>query len=325
MAISKIGSGSDGGKIGGPNSQTDEQEAATGDGPGPTSPGEPPASETVDDVLAEIDALVGLEEAKQQVRRLVAVHQANRVRQQGGHTAVPVGLHLAFLGPPGTGKTTLARLVARVYRALGLLPKGQLVEADRSSLVAGYVGQTALKVKEVVRSADGGVLFIDEAYALASDAGAEHGYGDEAIAALINEMENRRGSMAVILAGYEDGITRLLESNEGMKSRIQRSLIFTDYSSDQLLEIFDHLCTEHDVGLTTDVRSAVVNHLQSAGTAGDGGNARYVRNLFESMFTQMSYRASLDGTVDIAEVTAFAVDDVPAAASDGKEFGFLAR
>ena len=318
---SKIGSGSDDGRIGGPRPQVDEltqehSEALQDIAPRVNSG----QGETLEDVLAELDALIGLEEAKLQVRRLIATHKANQVRQEHGRSKVPVGLHLAFLGPPGTGKTTLARLIARMYRALGLLPKGQLVEADRSSLVAGYVGQTALKVQEAVRSADGGVLFIDEAYSLAADRGS--GFGDEAVATLVNEMENRRESMAVIIAGYQQAIEDLLATNQGMKSRFQSSLTFTDYSDEELLRIFEHLCATHDIALSPEVLAGVRTHLARAGTAGDGGNARYVRNLFETMFTHMSHRANSDDDVEIDEVVAFQMADIPVVHQAGSRFGF---
>lgn len=321
---SKIGSGSDEGRIGSlnPMASGDAQERSIPE-EASTAPGQESQPESVQDAVAELDSLIGLEDVKHQVRRLIASHRANTVRQEHGRTTVPVGLHLAFLGPPGTGKTSVARLIARIYRALGLLPRGHLVEADRSSLVAGYVGQTALKVQEAVRAADGGVLFVDEAYALASDSGG--GFGDEAIATLINEMENRRTSMAVIIAGYDDAIKGLLATNPGMKSRFQTSLTFPDYSQEELLQIFTNLCSAHAVDLTPAVTAAVQEHLIQAPTAGQGGNARYVRNLFEAMFMHMSHRANEDDDVQLHEVTAFDVADIPPAAQMNSSFGFLGR
>ena len=276
--------------------------------------------ESLDEVFAELDALVGLDSAKTQVRRIMATHEANRVREEAGQSRVPVAMHLAFLGPPGTGKTTLARIVARLYKAVGLLPKGQLVEADRSSLVAGYVGQTAIKVQEAVQQADGGLLFIDEAYALSADHGA--GYGDEAVSTLVKEMENRRDSLAVIIAGYEDSIKQLLQSNQGMKSRFQQHIQFDDYSKEDLMTIFLRLSNDHDIQISDDVADGIGTYLQNSQTTGAAGNARFVRNLFEDMFAHMSHRAMEDGVVEAHEVVEFQMEDIPQVNQAGPGFGF---
>jgi len=320
--MSKIGSGSDSGRIGIETPCVGALEEGVQASSLATPLVEDGSNgESLEAVLEELNSLVGLETAKSQVQKLIATHKANNVRQEHGHTSVPIGLHLAFLGPPGTGKTTVARLIARIYRSIGLLPRGHLVEADRSSLVAGFVGQTAMKVQEVVEAADGGVLFIDEAYSLASDSGS--GFGDEAIATLVKEMENRRHSMAVVIAGYEQSITDLLKSNQGMKSRFQRSLVFGDYSQDELNEIFVRLSKSHQIELTPEVAKAVSAHIESAKTSGDAGNARYVRNLFEGMFTSMSERANSNSIVELHEVTQFSVNDVPPAEGGTSNFGFL--
>lgn len=270
--------------------------------------------------LAELDALVGLSNVKQQVHRLVSLHRANAVREEAGHSKVPVGLHLVFTGSPGTGKTTVARIVARIYRSLGLLPNGHLVEVDRSGLVSGFVGQTAIQVREVIDRAKGGVLFIDEAYALSL--GGPNDFGREAISTLVKAMEDHREQMAVIVAGYSEPMQDFLGSNAGLRSRFATVVDFPDYSANELLRIFDLLCAEHGIHLEGPVRDRVASHLTPAVNLADAGNARYVRNLFEHTFANMSLRADADGVVDIGEVLAFAVEDVPEGPQERQRLGF---
>ena len=178
--------------------------------------------------LEKLNSLIGLTEVKQQVQNLINVHQANNLRHSQGMNKIPVGLHCVFTGSPGTGKTTIARSVAEMYHSIGLLPTSKVIEVDRSRLVAGYVGQTALKVQEVIEEATGGVLFIDEAYALSADSGG--GFGDEAIATLVKAMEDNRENLAIIVAGYKDPMKTFIESNQGLKSRFQNFIHFPDYS-----------------------------------------------------------------------------------------------
>ena len=176
--------------------------------------------------LEKLNSLIGLTEVKQQVQNLINVHQANNLRHSQGMNKIPVGLHCVFTGSPGTGKTTIARSVAEMYHSIGLLPTSKVIEVDRSRLVAGYVGQTALKVQEVIEEATGGVLFIDEAYALSADSGG--GFGDEAIATLVKAMEDNRENLAIIVAGYKDPMNTFIESNQGLKSRFQNFIHFPD-------------------------------------------------------------------------------------------------
>ena len=276
--------------------------------------------ETLENVLQELDLLVGLEGVKTQVKKLVNVHQANSVRIQNNLPSVPVGLHLVFTGSPGTGKTTVARLIARAYKAIGLLPKGHLVEVDRASLVAGYVGQTALKVQEAVTKAQGGVLFIDEAYSLSADSGA--GFGDEAISTIVKAMEDNRDSLAVIVAGYKDPMENFIKSNQGLRSRFQNTLIFEDYDTDQLLDIFIKLSNEFKVIVSSDVKTNLRNYFSQVKPRGELGNARFVRNIFEKMFLSLSQRAADDGQINIDEVTTFEIVDIPPIESKRQTLGF---
>ena len=199
--------------------------------PSPEPPEEPEVPpKTLEELLAELDALVGLEAVKGEIHRQVAVLKIEAKREAAGLKVPTITRHLVFVGNPGTGKTTVARLVAGIYRALGLLTKGQLVEVDRSELVAGYLGQTAMKTADVVKSAVGGVLFIDEAYSLAGDQ-----YGTEAVDTLVKEMEDRRDDLVVIVAGYPEPMAFFIAQNPGLASRFRTTIEFADYSDDELV------------------------------------------------------------------------------------------
>jgi len=274
--------------------------------PAPAAAIEP---ERLEDVLAELDALIGLAPVKEEIQRLVAVHRLNAARATSERPAVNTTLHLVFTGPPGTGKTTVARLVARLYGALGLVSRGHLVEVNRADLIAGYVGQTAIKVTEAVTRAKGGVLFIDEAYALTPSSSVD--YGTEAIATLVKLMEDNRDDLAIVAAGYSDDMREFVASNPGLKSRFQTFIEFPAYSADELLAIFTAEATEHGIQVPDPVQAALQDHLSRVDTAGDVGNARYVRGLFEAMYARMAQRALADGHVEDHEHEAFAVEDVP--------------
>jgi SpoVK/Ycf46/Vps4 family AAA+-type ATPase len=267
-------------------------------------------AETLKSAMAELHSLVGLDGVKDQIAKLMNMHEANNVREKQGLPRIPVGLHLVFTGSPGTGKTTVARIVAQMYQAIGLLPGGQLVEVDRSSLVAGYVGQTALKVQDAINRARGGVLFIDEAYSLSADRGA--GFGDEAISTLVKAMEDQRDSLAIIVAGYQEPMQEFISSNQGLKSRFQNTIPFADYKTSELLEIFKVLSSNYKVAITENVNNAVEKYFDEVKPSGDLGNARYVRNLFEKMYLNLSSRAASDGNIELHELVEFAVEDIPA-------------
>jgi ATP-dependent Clp protease ATP-binding subunit ClpA len=267
-------------------------------------------AETLEKAMGELNSLIGLDGVKDQLTKLMNMHEANNIREKQNLPRIPVGLHLVFTGSPGTGKTTVARIVAQMYQAIGLLPGGQLVEVDRSTLVAGYVGQTALKVQEAINKARGGVLFIDEAYALSADRGA--GYGDEAISTLVKAMEDQRDSLAIIVAGYHEPMQEFIASNQGLKSRFQNTIPFADYKTSELLDIFKVIASGYKITLTDDVLKAVEKYFDEVKPSGDMGNARYVRNLFEKMYLNLSNRAASDGNIELHELVEFGIEDIPA-------------
>ena len=247
----------------------------------------------LDQVLAELDALCGLERVKKDVKSLINLVQVQKLRQEQGLPVSPMSLHLVFLGNPGTGKTTVARLLARIYHAIGILSKGQLVEVDRSGLVAGFVGQTAIKTQEAVQKALGGVLFIDEAYALVNQ---ENGndFGREAIEVLLKNMEDHRDDLIVIAAGYSGLMEKFIHSNPGLESRFNKYFYFEDYTGPQLMEIFQSMCHKNGYVLSPEAAQWAEQDFLSLyeGRDENFGNARDVRNLFEKAVSRQSDRVA---------------------------------
>ena len=237
------------------------------------------AARPVDDVLADLDALVGLDHVKAAVRRLTSLLRIQRLREEHDLPVTEVSHHLVFTGNPGTGKTTVARLLSEVYHSLGIVSRGHLVETDRSDLVAGFVGQTAGRTRAVLESALGGTALIDEAYALAR--GGEHDFGREAIDTLVKFMEDHRDDLAVVVAGYPAEMAELIASNPGLESRFARTIQFPDYTTDELVAIFELIAGAKEYHLTATARARLRDVIDAEPRDRGFGNGRYVRNVFE--------------------------------------------
>ena len=248
-----------------------------------------------DELMAQLDSLVGLDDVKKDIKNLINLVKVRRLRKENGLPIPPMSLHMVFMGNPGTGKTTVARIISGLYAAIGVLEKGQLIEVDRSGLVAGYVGQTALKTQEVIKSALGGVLFIDEAYSLAS--GGENDFGREAIETILKAMEDHRDELIVVVAGYDEPMEKFINSNPGLQSRFNKYFYFPDYNGEQLLYIFKGQCKKNGYALTEEAEAeakAMFEELYE--NRGENfGNGRDVRNVFEDTVVRQSNRvAALD-------------------------------
>ena len=257
-----------------------------------------------------LDEMIGLESVKQSIRTFSNFIKINHKREELGMKVPNISYHCVFSGNPGTGKTTVARILAGIYRDLGVLKKGHLVETDRSGLVAEYVGQTAVKTNKIIDEALDGVLFIDEAYSLAQ--GGDSDYGKEAIATLLKRMEDDRNRLVVILAGYTNEIEEFINSNPGLRSRFNRYIHFPDYSADELYQIFLLNANKNEYQLTDEVKSFLLRKFEQvvADKPKDFGNARYVRNLFEKAVEAQANRLASLPEINREILTEIQIDDI---------------
>ena len=302
----------------------DETEASGGEATSQTEQTEKKDSVVVNEPLQsdpyqELDDLIGLKQVKDEVRALANFVKIQKQREANGLKIPKMSYHLVFTGSPGTGKTTVARIVARIYKDLGVLKKGHTVETDRSGLVANYVGQTATKTNAIVDSALNGVLFIDEAYALVPDGGGGQDYGQEAISTLLMRMEDDRDKLVVIIAGYSNEMKRFIDSNPGLQSRFNRYIDFPDYSGSELTEIFKMYMKKNQYTLSAEAEAYLKTRFDDAVSHKDRnfGNARYVRNVFEKSIQQQAMRLAGQTNLSKEQLTELTIDDL--------EGGFAAR
>lgn len=262
-------------------------------------------------LMNELNALIGLSGVKKEVKNIVNLLRINELRAKNGLRQAPVAKHFVFTGNPGTGKTTVARLLAKIYCALGVLSKGHMVEVDRSGMVAGYMGQTALKTKQVIDKAKGGVLFIDEAYAL-SNHGPEGDFGQEAIDTLNKAMEDYRDDLIVIVAGYPDQMEEFIEANPGLKSRFNKTIAFPDYSADELFTIFEYMCQEQDYHLNPSGEVYLQDALARMVAEKDEnfGNARDIRNYLHRVIERQANRLVTEGAVEKEQLLEITAEDL---------------
>ena len=275
-------------------------------------PSMPPeeSEESLDDLLAELGQLVGLERVKHDVASLVKLMRMVRRREEAGLPAPPLSRHLVFAGNPGTGKTTVARLYGRILAAVGLLKRGHLVEADRASLVGEYVGHTGPKTQRVFQEAAGGVLFIDEAYSLTPAAGSND-FGTEAIATLVKLMEDHRDSVVVIVAGYPDEMEHFIDSNPGLASRFSRTLMFEDYATPELVSIVEHHAAEHQYRLTASAHEALTAYFDALPRGERFGNGRSARQTFQTMTELQAYRVAEMANPQQKDLVTLRPEDLP--------------
>lgn len=267
--------------------------------------------ESLQELLEELNSLTGLDDVKKDVNSLINLLQIRKIREERGMKQIPMSLHLVFSGNPGTGKTTVARLLAKIYYNLGVLTKGHLVEVDRSGLVGGYVGQTAIKVQEVIQKSLGGILFIDEAYSLTANKG-ENDYGLEAVDTLLKGMEDHRDDLVVIVAGYPDLMNEFLNSNPGLRSRFNKFINFADYNPKELVDIFKNMCNKSGYSATEECIEYVQKYFEKRYMTRNTNfaNGRDVRNFFEMAMVNQANRLSCDMNISNEELEELTLADV---------------
>ena len=291
-----------------PISEKSEKPASQTQAAKPEEKEEIPPKEKIEDLLAELDSYVGMDAIKTEVRSLINMVQVYKLRREHDLPTTDMSLHMVFSGNPGTGKTTVARIMSRIYHSLDILSKGQLVEVDRSGLVAGYVGQTALKTQKVIEKAMGGVLFIDEAYAL--NGKSENDFGQEAIDTILKAMEDHRDDLVVIVAGYTELMDRFIRSNPGLESRFNRFLMFEDYTPEQMVAIFKMQCKKGCYVLAQGTEELVRDFIAEESADDSFGNARGVRNLFEHILVAQNNRLAKMENVTRDDLMQILPDDV---------------
>ncbi len=277
-----------------------------------TKPGVTTSTPIEGDPYEELNSLIGLRSVKEEVNSLANMVRIQKQREAQGLKSATMSYHCVFTGNPGTGKTTVARILARIYKDLGIVKKGHLVETDRSGLIAEYVGQTAVKTNAVIDSALGGILFIDEAYALLDGKG---GYGDEAIATLLKRMEDNRDNLVVIVAGYTNEMKSFIDSNPGLQSRFTRYIDFPDYSANELYDIFMTRVNKYSYRLDADAEKFLRKSLSETVShrSRNFGNGRYVRNLFEQTLTNQANRLGRQKNLSAQDLSQITLADVQGA------------
>lgn len=266
--------------------------------------------ETLEELMQMLAELSGLEEVKKDLNSLINLLKVKKLREERGFPQSDISLHMVFSGNPGTGKTTVARLISKIYYRLGVLSKGHLVEVDRAGLVGGYVGQTAIKTKEVCDTALGGLLFIDEAYTLSS--GGTNDFGLEAINTILKAMEDNRDDLVVIVAGYPDLMNEFLESNPGLRSRFNKIINFDDYSPDELIEIFKNICAKSKLKISAEAENYTYGFFEKrcGKNIANFANARDVRNYYEKALTNQADRIADIPDISDDELMTIELDDV---------------